>query len=161
MGVSALACVHTQWDTAMRKELPENGDGLRDECAKRFQQWIRRAVPSGARKRVAAQLGVSPETVDVWIDGQHPRLPGTRHFLAALAAWGPEFAGHVLRPCGDWAEHLSLAARVERLRQELEELKREVDALGSPLAMDDEVHVALARAEEAFAKARERTVGGR
>src|SRR6266498_3040419 len=155
MGVSAFACVHTQWGTAMRKELPEDGNRLRDECARRFQEWIRRTVPTGARKRVAAQLGASLETVDVWIDGQHPRLPGTRHFLAALAAWGPEFAGHVLRPCGDWAEHLSLAARVERLLRELEELKREIDALGSPLAVDDDVHVALARAEEALAKARE------
>jgi len=142
---------------AMRKELPEDGNRLRDECARRFQEWVRRAVPAGARKRIATQLGASPETVDVWIDCQHPRLPGTRHFLAALAAWGPEFAGYVLRPCGDWAEHLSLAARIEQLRRELEELKREINALGSPTAMDDEVRVALTRAQEALTKAQSTT----
>src|SRR6266498_3401933 len=97
MGVSSFACVHRQWDTAMRKELPENGYGLRDECAKRFQQWVREKVPSGARKTIARSLGASPETVDVW--------------------------------------------------------------LGSSVAMDDEVRVALARAEEALAKA-QGTVGG-
>ncbi len=143
----------------MRKELPENGYGLRDECAKRFQQWIREKVPSGARKTIARSLGASPETVDVWLDSSAPRLPGTKHLLAALTAFGPEFAAYILAPCGEWTKSLSFAARVERLRRELEELKREVDALGSQAAMDDEVRVALARAQEAFAKARGRAMG--
>src|SRR6266498_787506 len=124
IGVSASTCVHTEWNIAMRKSSLENNDNLVDECAIRFRDWVRLHVPVGTCKRVAALLGASPETVDCWLDATAPRLPGTRHLLTALAAWGPEFAAHVLAPCGEWTRALSFTARADRLRREIEELRR-------------------------------------
>lgn len=113
----------------MRKASPNLGDKLYDECANRFQRWVKTNTPSGARKQIAKALGTSPETVDHWLNSKTPYLPGTKHLLAALAAFGPHFAAQVLGPCGDWASSLSFKARAEKLRNEIEALQRDLEEM--------------------------------
>lgn len=158
MSISAFADVPAQWSMAVRKSSLESNDKLVVECASRFRDWVRARFPSGTCKRVATALGASPETVDCWLDAAAPRLPGVKHLLAAMAAWGPEFAAHVLAPCGEWTRALSFAARADRLHREIEELKRDLDeaqASGAEMGMVRDVEMALAASASSLARARE------
>lgn len=145
-------------ESSLKKGVEMTAAVLRDECAVRFRDALLAAVPSMARKRVARVLSVSPETVDGWIDCQAPQLPASKHLLAAFAAFGPGFTAHVLFPCGNWVRALSIGARTERLRREIEELRVEVAAIGtmdSPVDLVRQIEVALAASQKALARARE------
>ena len=135
--------------------LAGTAEALRDSCALRFQEWVRERMPVGGRKRLAAALGASPETVDTWLDGGNPRLPGTKHLLAAFAAFGPEFAAYVLAPCGTWTRYLLFEARAAQVRQEIEGLRRELNALGEveELGVVTEAGAELAASEAALERA--------
>jgi hypothetical protein len=122
------------------------------ECAALFRGWIRQHMPKDTSKRVAAVLGASPKTVDCWMDSENPRLPGVEHLLAAFSRWGPEFAAHVLAPCGDWTRCLAVEARLARIRREIEDLKREMDAIGSPQDVARNIELALTASTAALEK---------
>ena len=149
----------------MREHTPKDGvkmsvvaTALRDECAVRFREAVLREAPAMARKRVAKLLGTSPETVDGWIDHAAPQIPSTKHLLAAFSVFGPGFTAHVLAPCGSWVRALSVESRMERLRREIEDLKREVDEFSqtdTPSVLVDEVRMALTASQAALARARE------
>lgn len=142
----------------MREDTPnlgvrKNGDTLRDQCAIRFREAIRSVAPSMTRKKVANILGTSPETVDCWIDNERPQLPSSKHLLAAFAVFGPSFTAHVLYPCGNWTKALSVSSKADRLRKEIEDLKREIDALDpvdSQTVLVDHMRDSLAKSEEAL-----------
>lgn len=141
----------------MRKASPNLGNKLYDECAQRFQRWIRINTPSGARKRIAEALGTSPETVDHWLNSETPYLPGTKHLLAALAAFGPHFAAQVLGPCGNWARNISFEARAEKLRNEIEALQRDLDEMSEISAARDmvrDIELALQNSKIALEKSK-------
>lgn len=143
----------------MRKYLPKMGEkvdgmaeALRDQCAVRFSEWIHDRIPAGARKRVAVLLSVSPETVDLWMDTENPKLPQNKHLLAAMALWGPEFAAHVLAPCGEWVCGLSLSARAARVREELANMRRELDEMDLKVVLAAGLGQELQSLQKAIAK---------
>lgn len=137
-------------------EMAAGAVALRDECAVRFRDAVVEAVPAAARKRVAQLLGASPETVDGWLDRSDPKLPGTRHLLAAFAVFGPEFAARVLAPCGEWTRALSIEARSQRVRREIAEMRAELDALAASPMVGAEVRASLDASEAAVAKAEQK-----
>lgn len=142
----------------MRKASPNLGNKLYDECAQRFQRWIKTNTPSGARKQIAKAIGTTPYTVDHWLKSETPYLPGTKHLLAALAAFGPHFAAQVLGPCGDWARSISFEARAEKLRNEIEALQRDLEEMSKiSKAMDvvRDIEMVLHEGRLAIAKSKE------
>jgi len=138
----------------MWESSPKSSETLVRECAALFRSAIRERAPKGTSKRIAAELGVSPETVDCWMDSENPRLPAVKHLLTALWLWGPEFAAHVLAPCGEWTRCLAVEAKVERIRGEIEELRREMASFGAPADVAGDIEVALAASARALAKVR-------
>lgn len=136
---------------------PSVTETLHDECAAKFQKWVRRNIPTDTRKRLARALGTSENTVDVWLDPRKLRLPNTTHLLSALKTFGPSFAAEVLGPCGDWTRSLSFTARAEKIRNEIEALSRDfekVARMGQRMDVAADFEVALNKSKAALEKAK-------
>lgn len=94
----------------------------------RIVAFLRRIHPAKTAECVAAETGISSNTVAKWLD--RGSGPSTWATFRLIAAYGPEFACAVMTSPPDW---LSAAARAEeqrRLRAQMAALQAKLEGVG-------------------------------
>lgn len=93
----------------------------------RVVSFLRSLHPAKTADHVAADTGVSVNTVAKWLE--RSSVPGGLAILRLAAAYGPEFLVAVYPSAPAWLRETHRQHRIAQLTQQQEALKRELEGL--------------------------------
>ena len=92
-------------------------------------RFLRRRHHFDTANHVAAETGIAPETVRNWL--RHRAKPNSAHFMALAFAYGPDLVAAACPNAPRWLDGACRAAEADRIKGEIDELHKRLEALGA------------------------------
>lgn len=116
-----------QWAKREFKTMAKRGNGLplRESAGTAIAGYCYARHPRHTAKNVANEIGCEVRTSKGWLAGN---LPSSGHLLTMMERWGLDFLVCLLEPVdASIAREIRLKAQIEKLTQDLEHLKEEMN----------------------------------
>ncbi|GJD92891.1 hypothetical protein [Methylobacterium iners] len=104
------------------------GDAERTTVQERTTAFLRQVYPTKTAENVAADTGISANTIAKWLD--RGSAPTSWAFLRLLTAYGPELACAVMTDPPAWLDRAAREEQARRLRCEIADLQARLDGAG-------------------------------
>lgn len=102
-------------------------DAERTTVQERTNAFLRRLYPVKTAENVAADTGISANTIGKWLD--RGSAPTSWAFLRLLAAYGPELARAVMTDPPEWLDRAAREEERRRLAAQIAALQARLDGV--------------------------------